>query len=127
MEESNGGSNKENAVSKPNHPKCKNNKKTFQEFYEAQQNQKQFKGKKGPCFVCEKLEHYVRECRYRKDHKWAIVNAIDEEITATLSNTCVVQGKVQDGSMILVPLFMSPITNLFSRPLKMQMVIKRSK
>ena len=102
-------------------------KKHFKNFMRPNKNQKQFKGKKGPCFVCEKLEHYVRECRYRKDHKWAIVNAIDEEITATLSNICVLQGKVQDGSMILVPLFMSPITNLFSRPLKMQMVIKRLK
>ena len=67
------------------------------------------------------------ECRYQKDQKGAIVNAIDEEIIATLRNICVVQGKVKDGGMILVPLSMSPMTNLFSRPLNMQRVIKRFK
>ena len=36
------------------------------------------------------FRHYVRECRYRKDQKRAIVNAIDEEIIATLSDVCVV-------------------------------------
>ncbi|RVW29758.1 Retrovirus-related Pol polyprotein from transposon TNT 1-94 [Vitis vinifera] len=43
-------------------------------------------GKKGSCFVCGKPEHYARECRYRKDLKGAVVNAIDEEIIATLSD-----------------------------------------
>ncbi|RVW90101.1 Retrovirus-related Pol polyprotein from transposon TNT 1-94 [Vitis vinifera] len=37
----------------------------------------------------------ILECRYRKDQKKAVVNAIDEEIIATLSDVCVVQGKVQ--------------------------------
>eukprot|EP00261_Vitis_vinifera_P027472 XP_010661281.1 PREDICTED: uncharacterized protein LOC104881771 [Vitis vinifera] len=39
--------------------------------------------------------HYARECRYRNDQKGAVVNAIDEEIITTLSDVCVVQGKVQ--------------------------------
>ncbi|KAL6315951.1 hypothetical protein AAG906_013785 [Vitis piasezkii] len=50
---------------------------------------------KGPCFVCGKPGHYARECRFRKDQKGVVVNAIDEEIIATLSDVCVVQGKVQ--------------------------------
>ncbi|RVX02626.1 Retrovirus-related Pol polyprotein from transposon TNT 1-94 [Vitis vinifera] len=70
VEESNGGTNKANAISKANHPR-------------------------GPCFVCGKPGHYARECRFRKDQKGAVVNAIDEEIIATLSDVCVVQGKVQ--------------------------------
>ncbi|RVW74280.1 Retrovirus-related Pol polyprotein from transposon TNT 1-94 [Vitis vinifera] len=70
VEESNGGTNKANAISKANHPR-------------------------GPCFVCGKPGHYARECRFRKDQKGAMVNAIDEEIIATLSDVCVVQGKVQ--------------------------------
>ena len=64
VEESNGGSNKASVVSKPNHPKCKNNKRHFGNFMGLNKNQKQFKGKKGPCFVCGKLGHYARECRY---------------------------------------------------------------
>ena len=55
-------------------------------FMGPNKNQKQFKGKKGPYFVCRKPRHCVRECRYRKDKKWAIVNEIFEEIIATLSN-----------------------------------------
>ena len=98
MEEySNGRNNKENMVSKPNRFKGKhnNNKKIFWNFMGPNKNQKQFKGKKGPCFMCGKPEHYARECRYQKDQKGAIINAIDEEIIATLSNVCLVQGKVQ--------------------------------
>ncbi|RVW64665.1 Retrovirus-related Pol polyprotein from transposon TNT 1-94, partial [Vitis vinifera] len=97
VEESNGGTNKANAVSKANHPRDKNNndKKNSGNYMSPKKNQEQFKGKKGPCFVCGKPEHYVRECRYRKDQKGAVVNAIDEEIIATLSDVCVVQGKVQ--------------------------------
>ena len=38
-----------------------------------------------------------------------------------------VLSKGRYGGMILVPLFMSPMKNLFSRPLKMQRVIKRFK
>ena len=41
------------------------------------------------------MSHYARECMYQKDTKWAIVNAIDKDIIATLSNVCVVQWKVQ--------------------------------
>ncbi|KAL6345172.1 hypothetical protein AAG906_013656 [Vitis piasezkii] len=83
VEESNGGTNKANAISKANHPRGKNNNnKRIRKLYEPQENQEQFKGKKGPCFV-------------RKDQKGVVVNAIDEEIIATLSDVCVVQGKVQ--------------------------------
>ncbi|RVW62250.1 Retrovirus-related Pol polyprotein from transposon TNT 1-94 [Vitis vinifera] len=97
VEESNGGTNKANAVSKANHPRGKNNndKRNSENYMSPKKNQKQFKGKKGPCFVCGKPGHYARECRYRKDLKGAVVNAIDEEIIATLSDVCVVQGKVQ--------------------------------
>ncbi|RVW58747.1 hypothetical protein CK203_116855 [Vitis vinifera] len=35
----------------------------------------------------------ILECRFRKDQKGAVVNAIDEEIIATLSDVCIVQGK----------------------------------
>ncbi|RVW77298.1 Retrovirus-related Pol polyprotein from transposon TNT 1-94 [Vitis vinifera] len=70
VEKSNGGTNKANAISKANHPR-------------------------GPCFVCGKPGHYAKECRFRKDQKGAVVNAIDEDIIATLSDVCVVQGKVQ--------------------------------
>ena len=56
VKESNGGTNKANVVSKPNHLKGKNNnnKKNFGNFMGPNKNQKQFKGKKGPCFVCGK-------------------------------------------------------------------------
>ncbi|RVW29768.1 Retrovirus-related Pol polyprotein from transposon TNT 1-94 [Vitis vinifera] len=88
VEESNGGTNKANAVSKANHPRGKNNndKRNSGNYMSPKKNQEQFKGKKGPCFVCGKPEHYARECRYRKDLKEAVVNAIDEEIIATLSD-----------------------------------------
>ena len=85
MEESNGGTNKANEVSKPYHPNVKINKK----------HSENFKGKKGLLFVCGKPGHHARECRYKKDQKGAILNAIDEEIIVILSNICVVQGKVQ--------------------------------
>ena len=56
VKESNGGTNKANVVSKPNHLKGKNNnnKKNFGNFMGPNKNQKQFKGKKGSCFVCGK-------------------------------------------------------------------------
>ncbi|RVW89177.1 Retrovirus-related Pol polyprotein from transposon TNT 1-94 [Vitis vinifera] len=97
VEESNDGTNKANAISKANHPRGKNNnnKKNSGNYMSPKKNQEQFKGKKGPCFVCGKPGHYARECRFRKDQKGAVVNAIDEEIIATLSDVCVVQGKVQ--------------------------------
>ncbi|RVW46570.1 Retrovirus-related Pol polyprotein from transposon TNT 1-94 [Vitis vinifera] len=97
VEESNGGTNKVNAVSKANHPRGKNNndKRNSGNYMSPKKNQEQFKGKKGPCFVCGKPGHYARKCRCRKDLKEAVVNAIDEEIIATLSDVCVVQGKVQ--------------------------------
>ena len=96
VEESNVVTNKTNVVSKPNHLKGKNNnKKHSGNFMGPNKNQKQLKGKKGSCFMCGKPRHYARKCRYRKDQKEATVNAIDEEIIATLSNICVVQGKVQ--------------------------------
>uniref|UniRef100_F6GYN1 CCHC-type domain-containing protein n=2 Tax=Vitis vinifera TaxID=29760 RepID=F6GYN1_VITVI len=97
VEESNGGTNKANAVSKANHPRGKNNndKRNSGNYMSPKKNQEHFKGKKGPCFVCGKPGHYARECRYRKDLKGAVVNAIDEEIIATLSDVCVVQGKMQ--------------------------------
>ncbi|RVW44269.1 Retrovirus-related Pol polyprotein from transposon TNT 1-94 [Vitis vinifera] len=85
VEESNGGTNKANAVSKANHPKGKNNnnKKNSGNYMSPKKNQEQFKGKKGLCFVCGKPGHYARECRCK------------------------------DGGMILVPQFMLPMTNLF--------------
>uniref|UniRef100_F6H3T4 ABC transporter G family member 40 n=1 Tax=Vitis vinifera TaxID=29760 RepID=F6H3T4_VITVI len=97
VEESNGGTNKANAISKANHTRGKNNnnKKNSGNYMSPKKNQEQFKGKKGPCFVCGKPGHYARECRFRKDQKGVVVNAIDEEIIATLSDVCVVQGKVQ--------------------------------
>ncbi|RVW79629.1 Retrovirus-related Pol polyprotein from transposon TNT 1-94 [Vitis vinifera] len=97
VEESNGGTNKANAVSKANHPRGKNNndKRNSGNYMSPKKNQEQFKGKKGPCFMCGKPGHYARECRYRNDLKGTVVNAIDEEIIATLSDVCVVQGKVQ--------------------------------
>uniref|UniRef100_F6GYP6 CCHC-type domain-containing protein n=1 Tax=Vitis vinifera TaxID=29760 RepID=F6GYP6_VITVI len=97
VEESNGGTNKANAVSKANHLRGKNNndKRNSGNYMSPKKNQEQFKGKKGLCFVCGKPGHYARECRYRNDLKGAVVNAIDEEIIATLSDVCVVQGKVQ--------------------------------
>ena len=64
VEESNNGTNKANAVSKPNHPECKNNKKHSKNFKAPNKNQKQFKGKKGPCFVCGKSEDHTREHKY---------------------------------------------------------------
>ncbi|RVW91297.1 hypothetical protein CK203_035476 [Vitis vinifera] len=80
---------------KANHPRGKNNKRNSGNYMSPKKNQEQFKGKKGPCFVCGKPRHYARECRYRNDQKGAVVNAIDEEIITTLSDVCVVQGKVQ--------------------------------
>ena len=93
VEESNDKTNKANMVSMPNQFKGKNNnnEKISGNFIGPDKNQKQFKGKKGPCFVCGKPEHYARECKYRKDQKGATVNAIDEEIIATLSKVCVIQ------------------------------------
>eukprot|EP00261_Vitis_vinifera_P035297 XP_019076540.1 PREDICTED: uncharacterized protein LOC109122885 [Vitis vinifera] len=66
VEESNGRTNKANAVSKVNHPRGKNNndKRNSGNYMSPKKNQEQFKGKKGPCFVCGKPGHYVRECRY---------------------------------------------------------------
>eukprot|EP00261_Vitis_vinifera_P019698 XP_010650253.1 PREDICTED: uncharacterized protein LOC104879341 [Vitis vinifera] len=92
VEESNGGTNKANAISKANHPRGKNNnnKKNSGNYMSPKKNQEQFKGKKGPCFVYGKPGHYARECRFRKDQKGVVVNAIDEEIIATLSDVCVV-------------------------------------
>ncbi|RVX01764.1 hypothetical protein CK203_024444 [Vitis vinifera] len=97
VEESNDGTNKANAISKANHPRGKNNnnKKNSGNYMSPKKNQEQFKGKKGLCFVCGKPGHYARECRFRKDQKGGVVNAIDEKIIATLSDVCVVQGKVQ--------------------------------
>nr|CAN63713.1 hypothetical protein VITISV_008235 [Vitis vinifera] len=97
VEESNGGTNKANAVSKANHPKGKNNndKRNSGNYMSPKKNQEQFKGKKGPCFVCGKPEHYARECRYRKDLKGAVVNAIDEEIIATLSDVCILSDEMK--------------------------------
>ncbi|RVW41792.1 hypothetical protein CK203_107624 [Vitis vinifera] len=97
VEESNDGTNKANAISKANHPRGKNNnnKKNSGNYMSPKKNQEQFKGKKGLCFVCGKPGHYARECRFRNDQKGGVVNAIDEEIIATLSDVCVVQGKVQ--------------------------------
>ncbi|KAL6335999.1 hypothetical protein AAG906_003626 [Vitis piasezkii] len=71
VEESNGGTNKANAISKANHPRGKNNndKRNFGNYMSPKKNQEQFKGKKGLCFVCGKRGHYARECRYRKDLK----------------------------------------------------------
>ena len=55
MEESNDRTNKANMVSKPNHFKGKNNNKYFSgNFMGPNKIQKQFKGNKGPCFVCGK-------------------------------------------------------------------------
>ena len=72
VEESNGGTNKANVISKPNHLKGKNNNKNNSvNFMGPNKNQKQFKSKKGPCFVCGKPRHYARECMYRKDQKEA--------------------------------------------------------
>ena len=124
MEDSNGRTNEANMVSKPNHFKGKNNNKKnlSRNFMGPNKNQKQFKGEKGPCFVCGQSKHYARECRYRKDQKGATLNAIDEDIIVMY-----VLSKGRYGGMILVPLFMSPMKNLFSRPLKMQRVIKRFK
>ena len=45
--------------------------------------------------MCGEPRHYATECKYRKDQKRATINAIDEEIIATLNNVCIVQGKVQ--------------------------------
>ena len=62
---------KVNAVSKPNHSKGKNNNnnKNSGNFMGPNKNEKQFKGKKDPCFVCGKLDHYPWDYRYQKDQK----------------------------------------------------------
>ncbi|RVW54011.1 Copia protein [Vitis vinifera] len=61
VEESNGGTNKANVVSKANHPRGKNNdKRNSGNYMSPKKNQEQFKGKKGPCFACGKPGHYAR-------------------------------------------------------------------
>ncbi|RVW72567.1 hypothetical protein CK203_060077 [Vitis vinifera] len=97
VEESNGGTNKANAVSKANHPRGKNNndKRNSGNYMSPKKNQEQFKGKKVLVLCVENPGIMLGSVGTGKDLKGAMVNAIDEEIIATLSDVCVVQGKVQ--------------------------------
>ncbi|RVW22265.1 Retrovirus-related Pol polyprotein from transposon TNT 1-94 [Vitis vinifera] len=103
VEKSNGGTNKANAVSKANHPRGKNNndKRNSGNSMSPKKNQEQFKG--------------------------AVVNTIDEEIIATLSDVCVVQGNVQGWWYDTCAIVHVTYDKSLSRPFKMQREIKRFK
>ncbi|KAI9177785.1 hypothetical protein LWI28_019255 [Acer negundo] len=91
------GHSKANAVNKPNHSnkhkeKFLGPKKDHRKFKKSQ-NYKKNRG----CSVCGKPRHYAWDCKFRKKQdEEAKVNAIEEDIVATVSEINVVHGKVQD-------------------------------
>ena len=100
-EETNFGPSRErvNAVNKFNHYKSNNQKRgnsQKENFLGPKKGQGKFKNNnKGDCFVCGKLGHFARYCRFRKKQNEMKINAIEEEIIATVSEINDVQGKIQ--------------------------------
>ena len=87
--------NKENVVNKPSNKsnKDKQNQRNFLGPKKEQENFKKFK--KGNCFVCGKLGHYARECKFKKIQKLG-VNVFNEndDIVAVISEVNAIQGKI---------------------------------
>ncbi|KAL5556909.1 hypothetical protein UlMin_039145 [Ulmus minor] len=88
-----------NAMKKSNNCKRNNRKRGSSQkenFLGPKTDQGKFKNNnKGDFFVCGKLRHFARDCMFRKKQNEAKVNAIEEEIIATVSEINVVQGKIQ--------------------------------
>ncbi|KAL5582208.1 hypothetical protein UlMin_014650 [Ulmus minor] len=90
---------KVNAVNKSNHYKSNNHKRGNSQkrnFLGPKKDQGKFKNNnKGDCFVCGKPGHFARDCRFRKKQNEVKVNAMEDEIIATVSEINAVQGKIQ--------------------------------
>ena len=86
-------------MNKSNHYKSNNQKRGNNQkvnFLGPKKDKGKFKNNnKGDYFVCGKPGHFARDCMFRNKQNKAKVNAIEEEIIATVSEINDVQGKIQ--------------------------------